>query len=67
MSHLDEAERIRIERLRAMTPEERWKAAHRLYWSARRLKAAAIRSEHPDWDEAQVEAEVRELFVRARS
>lgn len=38
----------------------------RLYWSARELKAAAIRSQHPDWSEAEVQAAVRTAFLLRR-
>ena len=51
----------------AMTPEQRWQAAHRLYWTMRRHKAAFIQSQHPDWPEARVEAEVRDVFAHART
>jgi hypothetical protein len=52
---------------RRMTPEQRWRAAHRLYWSCRRHKAAFLRSQHPEWPEARVEREVREAFQNART
>ena len=52
---------------RRMTPEQRWQAAHRLYWTMRRHKAAFIQSQHPDWPEARVEAEVRDVFAHART
>lgn len=52
---------------RAMTPEQRWRAAHRLYWTARRHKAAFLQSQHPDWPEERVAAEVREIFSHART
>jgi hypothetical protein len=53
--------------LRRMTPEQRWQAAQRLYWTMRRHKAAFIRSQHPEWAESRVAAEVRELFCHART
>jgi hypothetical protein len=56
-----------IEALRRMTPEQRWRAAHRLYWTMRRHKTAFLRSQHPDWSDARLAAEVRELFSNARS
>jgi hypothetical protein len=56
-----------IEVLRAMTGQERWRAAGRLYWSARKMKAAGVRAQHPDWPETRVEDEVRRLFSNARS
>jgi hypothetical protein len=56
-----------IEVLRRMTPEQRWQAAHRLYWTARRHKAAFLQSLHPDWPEQEVQDEVRRLFSHART
>jgi hypothetical protein len=56
-----------IAALRAMTGEERLRVAEQMYWSARQLKAAALRSFHPDWSEEQVEREVRRIFLHARS
>ena len=53
--------------LRRMTPEQRWRAAHRLYWTLRRHKAAFLRHTHPEWSEAQLEQEVRRSFLHARS
>jgi hypothetical protein len=53
--------------LRRMTPEQRWRAAHRLYWTMRRHKTAFIRSQHPEWPESRVAAEVRDLFCHART
>lgn len=53
--------------LRRMTPEQRWRAAHRLYWTMRRHKTAFIQSQHPDWTEQRVEAEVRYIFSNART
>ncbi|MBL8715978.1 MAG: hypothetical protein JNL79_08275 [Myxococcales bacterium] len=60
------AEEVRTEIFRRMTPGERWMAAQRLYWSARRLKAAHVRSIHPDWTEEQVQANVKEIFMHVR-
>lgn len=56
-----------IASLRRMTGEQKWRAAFRLYWSARRLKAAALRTQHPDWSEEKVQRRVREIFLHARS
>jgi hypothetical protein len=52
---------------RRMTPEQRWRAAHSLYWTMRRHKTAFIQSQHPDWPQERVAAEVREIFSRART
>ena len=56
-----------LDALRRLTPEERYRASRRLYWTLRRHKAAFLRSLHPDWDEARLEAEVRRIFLHARS
>ncbi len=59
------AEEIRI--LRAMTPEQKLRAVEKLYWTARALKVAWLRSQHPDWSEEEVERKVREIFLHART
>ena len=46
-----------------MTPEQKLLAAQQLYWSARALKAGALRSLHPEWTDAELEAAVREAFL----
>jgi hypothetical protein len=56
-----------IEIYRRMTPGRRLELAENLYWSARRLKHAWLRSLHPAWSEEAVEAEVTRLFSHARS
>ena len=49
-----------------MTPEQKLKVAMDLYRSARELKAAGLRSQHPDWSESEVQEKVREIFLYAR-
>jgi hypothetical protein len=56
-----------IAALRAMSGAERLRVAERLYWSARAMKAAGLRSLHPDWSEEQVQREVTRIFLHARS
>jgi len=53
--------------LRAMTPTQKLRAAERLYYSARQLKAAALRAQHPDWTEEAIQQAVRQIFLYARS
>ncbi len=60
------AEDIQTEIFRRMTPSERWDAACRLYWSARRLKAAHLRALHPEWTEEDVLRAVKEAFLYVR-
>lgn len=59
----DEARRI----IRAMSPAQKLRAAERLYHSARQLKAAALRAQHPDWSDDAIRCAVREVFLRARA
>ncbi|MGH0032673.1 MAG: hypothetical protein ACQGVC_23010 [Myxococcota bacterium] len=67
MDRSDAPSREQLEIYRRMTPSQRWQAAHRLYWTLRRHKAAFLRGQHPDWTEAEVAAEVRRSFLHARS
>lgn len=59
----DEAQEI----LKAMSPAQKLRAAERLYWSARQLKAAALRAEHPDWTEEAIQQAARQIFLYAPS
>lgn len=63
MPHGDEKQQ---EIFRAMTPQQRLRAAFRLYWSARQLKEASLRTFHPELSEAEIKAAVRDLFLYAR-
>lgn len=58
-----EQERI----LKAMTPAQKLGIALDLYDSARKLKAAGLRSQHPDWPENRIQDKVREIFLYART
>jgi hypothetical protein len=53
--------------LQAMSPAQKLRAAERLYYSARELKAAALRAEHPDWTDDAIRRAVRDIFLYARS
>jgi hypothetical protein len=53
--------------LRAMSGARRLRLAEQLYWSARKMKAAGLRSQHPDWPEERVDAEVRRIFLHGRT
>ena len=41
--------------------------AEQLYWSARELKTAWLRSQHCDWTDEQIAGEVRRIFTHART
>lgn len=52
---------------KSMTPDRKFAVANGLYWSARRARAAWLRSLHPEWTEERISRTVREIFLRARS
>jgi len=58
---------IQDEFLRKMSPQQKLEAAMSIYHSARQLKAAWFRQQHPDWTDKQIEQAVREAFAHARS
>jgi hypothetical protein len=55
--------RADAERFRRMSPEQKLRAAQRLYWSARAIKTAVLRQRHPEWSDAQLAQAVREVFL----
>jgi hypothetical protein len=48
-----------------MSPSDKLKAAMDLYYSARELKAAGLRHQHPDWSEERIQEKTREIFRHA--
>ena len=51
--------------LRAMTGARQLQLAEQLHWSARKMKLAGLRWQHPDWTDEQLNAEVRQIFLHA--
>ena len=51
----------------SMTPEQKLKLGLRLYYSAKQLKAAALHHDHPEWTEEEIQKELREIFLYART
>ncbi len=54
-----------VEIYRRMPPGRKLELAAEFNRAARELKAAALRSQHPDWSDEQVRRKVRELFLYA--
>jgi hypothetical protein len=52
---------------RAMSGGRRLQLAEQLYWSARKMKLAGLRHQHPDWPEPRLQEELRRLFRHART
>ena len=58
-------EQIRIYQL--MTPEQKLEVSLKLYHSAKALKAAGLKQQHPDWSEEEIKKQVNEIFLNART
>ncbi|HKP04105.1 MAG TPA: hypothetical protein VJU77_12200 [Chthoniobacterales bacterium] len=56
-----------IKALRKMSLERRAQIALGFIRSMGRLKAAALRNQHPDWSDDQIVAELRRLVLNGRS
>lgn len=54
-----------ITTLRRMSGAQKLRTAFQIYWGARKIKAARLRQQHPDWCEDQVQQRVREIFMHA--
>jgi hypothetical protein len=63
----DEPGPDQIKVLRTISGEKRLKLAEQLYWFARKMKAAGLRHQHPDWPEERIQSEVTRIFRYARS
>jgi len=46
-----------------MTPAQKLDVSMKLYQSAKALKAAAIKEQHPDWNEEKIKKKVNEIFL----
>jgi hypothetical protein len=51
--------------LQKFTPGQKLRLASDLYFSAWALKKAALKHQHPDWSDEQLDSAVREIFSRA--
>jgi len=51
----------------SMSPEQKLNLVLRLYHSARELKEAGLRAQHPKWTEKQIQQRLREIFLYART
>ncbi len=56
-----------VKALRRMTPAERLRLGLKFMEEMRQLKAAALRSRHPDWSEAEVARVLREFITHGAS
>ena len=63
--HILEAEHIQTQIYKRMTPTEKWNECKRIRQFAWELKGAAVRMNHPEFSEDEVQSHVREIFLYA--
>ncbi len=51
----------------SMTPGQKLDVSIKLYQSAKALKTAAIKKQHPDWSEKKIKKLVNEIFLYGRT
>ncbi len=51
----------------SMTPEQKLRLLSDICNTARKLKAAGLRKQHPEWNEEEILQKVREIFLYART
>ena len=49
----------------SMTPAQKLDVSIKLYQSAKALKTAAIKEQHPDWSEEKIKKLVNDIFLYA--
>jgi hypothetical protein len=52
---------------KSISPEKKLELALNLYYSARKLKEAGLRKQHPEWNDEVIKQKVREIFLYVRS
>jgi hypothetical protein len=52
-------------RFKSMTAEKKLRLSLNLYYASRELKRAWLKLQHPEWDNAAVEEELKEVFKHA--
>ena len=59
------SEKLRTSIYSQMPPTQKWEEAFRLREFAWTIKAASVRTMHPNWSERDIESEVRKIFLYA--
>ncbi|MCF8145635.1 MAG: hypothetical protein K9N21_17115 [Deltaproteobacteria bacterium] len=66
-THKSRMHPVQLRIFREMSPERKLEIAQMLYYSARELKAAAIRAKHPEWSEEEIQSRLSEAFLYGRT
>jgi len=56
---------IQLKIFQNMSAQRKWELSIELNYNARALKAAALRKDHPEWNEEKVNEEVKKIFINA--
>lgn len=58
---------LSVNRFKDFSAEKKLNLSLKLIYSAKELKRAALRQNHPDWDEIKINEEVKRIFLHART
>jgi len=67
MRNRDVADPEQLDVLRRLSPAQRYQVSRDLYWTLRKHKRHFLAELHPEWSEDRIDAEVRRIFLNARS
>ncbi len=56
-----------LKHIKKLSPEKKLRIALDLYYSARSLKEAGLRKQHPDWNDEMIRQKVTKIFLYAQS
>ena len=59
--------KIEVNRFKDFSPEKKLNLSMQLYYSAKELKRAALKQFHPEWNNVEIDEEVRRIFLHART
>lgn len=67
MNTQEEALNIQKSIYKKMTAEQKIRIATGLYYTARKIKRAALKRQYPDVPDAEIEKKLRDIFLHART
>lgn len=67
MNTQEEALRIQKSIYKKMTAEQKIRIATGLYYTARKIKRAALKRQYPDVSDVEIEKKLRDIFLHART
>lgn len=65
LRQLTQAEEIQSQIYSKMSYTQKWQEFLKIKEAAWAIKAAGIRSQHPDWEEQKIQEKVRKIFLYA--